>query len=304
MKIVVLTGGVGGAKLVDGLVRVARPDEIVCVVNTGDDFVHWGLNVSPDLDTVTYTLAGRIHPEQGWGLAAETFRTLDAMRRLGGDGWFRLGDEDLATHIFRTQALAAGERLTHVTARLCAAFGVAVPVLPMSDAPRPTMIDTIDGRTLPFQRWYVGERAAPPVRAVRYEGQAAPTAEVLAAISSAELVCLAPSNPYLSLDPILTLPGVRETLEGKRIVAVSPIVGGRAVSGPLASLMETMHEGPASAEAVIRHYRGLVTHAVVQRGDVVDVPAVRVLGTDTILATTADRARLAEEIVAFVEQDA
>jgi len=292
-RIVALSGGVGGAKLVDGLAQVVGPDELTVIVNTGDDFVHWGLTICPDLDTVMYTLAGVAHPEQGWGLAGETFHALAMMERLGGPAWFRLGDRDLATHLFRTEALASGETLTAVTDRLCRGLGVTTRVLPMADAPRPTMLDTPEG-TLTFQEWLVGRRAAPPVDRVWWPGAARASAAVLDALAAADLVVIGPSNPYVSIDPILALDGVRGLLARRTVIAVSPIVGARAVKGPLAAMIPRLAGCPPSAAAIAEHYAGLLHGIVVERGD---AAPLRTLATSTVMHDRRDRARLAAELL-------
>lgn len=298
-RIVYLSGGVGGARLLAGLARVAEAASITVVVNTGDDFRHWGLYIAPDLDTVMYTLAGLSHEERGWGLAEESFAALDMMRRYGGEGWFGLGDRDLATHLLRSEALARGETLTAVTARLCGALGVGPRVLPMADAPRPTMIDTVEEGTLSFQDWLVRRRGAPAVRAVRFEGTTAPAPGVVAAIEAAELVVIGPSNPYVSIDPILTLDGVRGAIEGKKVIAVSPIVGGAAIKGPLAAMLPALDGEAASAGAVARHYRGLLRGIVVEHGDEATVTGCAARGASTIMRGAADRERLAREVLDF-----
>ncbi len=211
-SVVALSGGVGGARLIRGLARALPPEALTTVVNTGDDFEHWGLHVSPDVDTVMYALAGLSHEERGWGLADETFRALEALRAYGEEGWFAIGDRDLATHMARTLGMARGETLTQATARLCAALGIASRVLPMSDGRRPTMIDTRDHGSLTFQNWFVRHRAEPAALRVWFDGTAGTTPEVLDAVRRAEVVIVGPSNPYVSIDPILTLPGVHEAI--------------------------------------------------------------------------------------------
>ena len=230
-RVVALSGGVGGARLVRGLARVLPAARLATIVNTGDDFEHWGLHIAPDVDTVMYALAGLSHEERGWGLATETFVCLEAMRRYGEDGWFALGDRDLATHLARTRGLARGETLTQVTARLCAAVGVASSVLPMSDGRRATMIDTKEHGTLTFQTWFVRHRAEQPVEGVWFDGASAATPQVFEALAGADVVVIGPSNPYVSVDPILALPGVREAVFARPVIAVSPIVAGHAVKG-------------------------------------------------------------------------
>ncbi|HEX8795786.1 MAG TPA: 2-phospho-L-lactate transferase CofD family protein, partial [Polyangiaceae bacterium] len=205
MKVVALSGGVGGARLLDGLARALPPEALTAIVNTGDDFVHLGLNVSPDVDTVMYTLAGLSHEERGWGLAEESFAGLSMVKRYGGPDWFALGDRDLATHLLRTEALRAGEPLSAVTSRLCKALGVEQRILPMSDRPVVTLIETEKDGTLPFQQWFVRRRAEPRVRRVRFEGDLVPAPGVIETIDACDLVVVGPSNPYVSVDPILAL---------------------------------------------------------------------------------------------------
>jgi LPPG:FO 2-phospho-L-lactate transferase len=297
-------GGVGGAKLVDGLARILDGDALTVVVNTGDDFVHWGLAISPDLDTVMYTLAGLAHPEQGWGLDGESFQALSMVERYGGESWFRLGDRDLATHLVRTTALAAGARLTDVTARLAGGLGVRHRILPMSDRPRRTLVDTVEHGVLSFQDWFVRHRAAPTVRRISWSDDPPPTPEVVSALAQADVVIVCPSNPYVSVDPILTLPGVGPVLASRRVVAVSPIVAGQAVKGPVARLAVELAGEPASAATIARHYGGLLAGLVVEHGDGAGVAAtgVRVRETATVMRSPADRERLAAEVLAFAEE--
>lgn len=300
-NVVVLSGGVGGARFLAGMARIACGDALTAIVNTGDDFVHLGLHVSPDLDSVMYTLAGLAHEEQGWGVADETFRALGMVRRYGGEDWFRLGDQDLGTHLCRTQALTAGETLSQVTQRLCRALGVRARVVPMSDDSCRTMIDTVEKGTLPFQEWLVRQRAAPTVRRVWFDGSPRPAPAVLPAIAEAAVVIIAPSNPFVSIDPILSLPGVREALSSRVVVAVSPIVHGKAIKGPLAKMFEELGGEQASAGAVQRHYAHLIRGIVVETGDEPSIRSdtTRVLGTRTIMRDMGDRERLAEEVLAF-----
>jgi LPPG:FO 2-phospho-L-lactate transferase len=297
MKVAALSGGVGGARLLDGLQAVLAPGALTAIVNTGDDLEHWGLSISPDLDTVLYTLAGLAHEARGWGLDGDSFAALDMMRTLGGEDWFQLGDRDLAVHLARTRALAHGGTLSGVTARLARALGVRTRILPMSDAPCRTQIETQAGETLPFQEWLV-HRHAPPVRRVRFSGSPAPAPGVLQAIGEADHVIIGPSNPYVSIDPILSLPGVRAALEAKPVVAVSPIVRGRAVKGPLAEMIGALSGEPAGVPAIIAHYQGLLDGIVVEHGD---ESGIAQLATRTIMSDRADRRRLAAETLGFAE---
>lgn len=299
--ILALAGGVGGAKLADGLARVLPPGELVVAVNTGDDFEHLGLHVSPDLDTVMYTLAGLANPETGWGLAGESWSFLDALGRLGGETWFRIGDRDLATHVERTRRLAAGERLTGVTRALCARLGVTQDVVPMSDAPVRTVLHTRAG-TLEFQHYFVRERCAPEVSAIEYRGAAeaatGPGLRAALAHPALEGIVICPSNPWLSIAPILALPGMRDAVARcPRVVAVSPIVAGAAVKGPAAKLMRELGL-PVSALEIARGYRGLAGTLVVDRADAGLAPAIEAAGLrpavhDTLMRDAGDRVRLA-----------
>ena len=302
MKVVALSGGVGGARFLDGLARALPEGALTAVVNTGDDFVHLGLHVSPDLDTVMYTLAGLSDEARGWGLADETFSALGLVKRYGGPHWFALGDRDLATHVLRSEALRAGESLTAVTARLCAALGVPASVLPMADGTYRTLIETTSEGTLPFQEWFVRRRTEPAVRAVRFDGAPIPAPAALAAIDACDLVLVGPSNPYVSIDPILSLDGLRAALSKKPVVAVSPIVAGRAIKGPLATMIRDLAGREPSAGAVAAHYRGLLRGMVVERGDEASIEAVPVLGTSTVMRSRDDRAELAREVLRFAEE--
>ena len=238
----VLAGGVGAARLLRGLVDVVPPDRITAVLNTGDDLVLHGLEISPDLDTVLYTLAGAVNPETGWGLAGETWRAMEALERFGGQTWFRLGDADLATHLYRTQRRQEGAPLSQVTAELAAAWGVGVRLLPATDDRLATRLTLArDGKEVAFQHYFVALRHEVAVASVRFDGaaEARPGPGVLAAISDAEAVVIAPSNPIVSIGPILAVPGIRAALEARRadVVAVSPIVAGAALKGPADRLM-------------------------------------------------------------------
>lgn len=304
-RLVALAGGVGGARLAHGLAHQIDPDHLSIVVNTGDDFEHLGLLICPDLDTVLYNLAGVNHPEQGWGRADETFHVLDEAARLGHDPWFRLGDKDLALHLLRRQMLAAGLRLTTVTAELARRFGVAHPILPMADDPVRTVILTPEGE-LAFQDYFVRQRCRPRMVGMRLAGleTARPTPEVVAALEQAEAVVICPSNPYVSIGPILALPGLRARLMARPTVAVSPIVGGQALKGPAAKMMAELG-AEVSALGVARHYAGLIRGFVLDRRDAHLAPAIaalglRVLVTDTVMTDTAARVRLAGEVLAFV----
>jgi LPPG:FO 2-phospho-L-lactate transferase len=304
-RVVVLSGGVGGARFLHGVARALPAEAVTAIVNTGDDLVHWGLAISPDLDTVMYTLSELADEERGWGLKGETFGALERMRQLGEPAWFSLGDRDLATHLARTRALAEGATLSEITTRLCRAVGVGQRVVPMTDGACRTMIDTVEHGALPFQDWFVRLRTAPAATRVWWDGDPSPAPAVIPALREADVVLVGPSNPYVSIDPILGRAGVREALAGKLVVGVSPIVGGQAVKGPLATMLGTLDGTPASAAAIARRYGDLVTAWVVERGDEGDFaadPALRgkpVLATSTIMGGLPGRLRLARETLDF-----
>ena len=267
--ITVFTGGTGGTKLVQGLLRAVAPEELTVIVNTGDDIEWWGLHVSPDIDSVLYGLADLLSKDRGWGVEGDSFRCLERMKQLGQAGWFSLGDLDLATHLMRTALLRSGKTLTEATAELAAKIGIRARVLPMSDQRVSTMLDTAKG-TLTFQEYFVRERHAVDVRAVRFEGaeKAHPAPGVLDVIRDADAVVFAPSNPVTSIGPILAVPGIREELRRTpaQIAAVSPIVGGAAVSGPAAQLMRMMG-WPSTVEGVAKAYEDFLDVLVVDNAD-------------------------------------
>lgn len=307
--VLALAGGVGGAKLARGLARNLAPEALTVAVNTGDDFAHFGLHISPDLDTVMYTLAGRDNPETGWGLAGETWRFMEALEALGGETWFRLGDQDLATHVERSRLLASGMTLTRVTAALCARFGVRHAIVPMSDDAVRTMLDTDQGR-LEFQDYFVRQRAQPVVSGIDFAGiaDASPSAGFAAALADDRLaaIILCPSNPILSLQPILDLPGVRALLAGRRapLAAVSPIIGGKTIKGPAAAVMRSLGHEP-SAAGIAAFYRDLALDGlVIDTVDADAAEAIRAVGTevlvtDAIMRDAEDSARLAREVLSF-----
>lgn len=305
MKILALAGGVGGAKLAHGLAQVLPPQDLTIVVNTGDDFEHFGLSISPDLDTVCYTLAGLANPQTGWGLAGESWTALEQAKRLGAPGWFNLGDRDLGTHLERTRRLRDGEALSAITADFCRAWGIGPQVLPMSDQPVRTMVRTTDGGELAFQNYFVELRCEPQVRGFRFAGieAAQPAPGVLEAVAAADLVVLCPSNPWVSIAPILGLSGLQAALAVKPVLAVSPIIGGAAVKGPAAKMFSELGITP-SALAVAEYYGDLLTGLVLDTLDAAQQEALRELGiislaTASIMQDPADRARLAAEVLEF-----
>ena len=304
--VLALCGGVGGAKLALGLYRLLG-ENLTVVVNTGDDFEHLGLNISPDLDTVLYTLAGLADPQRGWGRAEETWHFMDALRALGGETWFALGDRDLAMHVQRTEWLKAGKTLSDFAAHAARQFGIAARILAMSDNPVRTLVETDEG-TLPFQHYFVRRRCEPVVRAIRFAGapDATPTPGLVDLIAggafAAAVIC--PSNPYLSVDPILTVAGIAAALARARtpIIAVSPIIGGQAVKGPTAKIMAELGIAITN-QSIASHYRGLIDGLVIDETDLADRERIEVpaLVTRTMMRDLADRERLAGEVIAFAE---
>jgi LPPG:FO 2-phospho-L-lactate transferase len=311
--LVALAGGVGAARFLRGLVGVVPPADVLAVVNTADDEHFYGLAVSPDLDSVTYTLAGASNEAQGWGLEGETFATLDALERFGLPTWFRLGDRDLATHLFRTQRLAEGASLSQVTAEITRAWGIEARLVPMTDDRVATRITVRDGdgratRELAMQEWFVRERCEPPVVSVRFDGAEAarPAPGVVDALHTADTIVICPSNPVISIGPILAVPGIRDVLVARRdrVVAVSPIVGGAPVKGPADRLM-----GPlgldVSCVGVAQAYRDLASSLVIDAVDAdraaeVEAVGVHAVVTDTIMRSPAVAAALARETLAAV----
>jgi len=298
-RVVALTGGVGGAKLALGLSRVLPPEDLLLVANTGDDFEHLGLAISPDIDTVMYTLAGLANPEQGWGRRDETWSFIDTLAALGGETWFRLGDGDLAVHVERTRRLHAGESLSHITADFCHRLGVAPRVLPMTDDPVRTRLRT-DAGWIDFQDYFVRQQCRPVVRELAFVGaeQARPHPDFLASLADPALraVVICPSNPFISVEPILALPGVRAALAACRapVIAVTPIIGGRAVKGPTAKMMIELGQTP-SASAVAARYSDFIDAYVLDHADAAEAAmiAARVTLAKTLMATLVDRETLA-----------
>jgi LPPG:FO 2-phospho-L-lactate transferase len=297
MKIVALAGGVGGAKLAHGLAQILPPEDLTVIVNTGDDFEHLGLYISPDLDTVCYTLAGLANPETGWGRAHETWNTISNVEKLGGAHWFRLGDQDLATHLERTRRMKEGQTLSQITKEFCEAWGIKHAILPMSDAPVRTMVNTDEGE-LAFQEYFVHRRCAPRVTGFRFEGieSANPSPSAHDAVNAADAIIICPSNPWVSVDPILRV----IPLKNKTVVAVSPIIGGKTVKGPAAKMYRELGIEP-SALAVEQHYRGLLSGYVLDTTDeeLLNLTSVKTLAADTLMNDDADRARLAQYVLNF-----
>jgi LPPG:FO 2-phospho-L-lactate transferase len=297
VKVAVLSGGVGGARFVRGLVAAVEPANVTVIGNVGDDVEVLGMAVSPDLDSILYALAGVNDEERGWGRAEETWHALETVTELGGEDWFRLGDRDLGLHLVRTQALRAGEPLSAVTQRLMRALGLRSTLLPATDDRLRTWIDTAAG-SFPFQEWLVARGHRDEVDAVRFEGEAAPAPGVLAALAEAEAILIAPSNPYVSVWPILAVAGIREALERRRVpcLAVSPLVGGRAVKGPADRMLARMAGGTTPAH-VASCYEGLIDALVVDEADPTRPLAVRTVVTRTLMTDLAASRRLAETVL-------
>jgi LPPG:FO 2-phospho-L-lactate transferase len=308
IRVVALSGGIGGAKLALGLYRTLSPDWLTVVCNTGDDFEHLGLSISPDLDTVLYTLAGIANPETGWGRANETWTFMRALEQLGGEAWFRLGDADLATHVERTRRLAAGESLSAISDDFRTRLAVHARLVPMCDEPVRTMVHSSDG-VLPFQRYFVERRCAPKVSGFEFRGagEASLTPALCAALESESLeaVVICPSNPFISIDPILAVPGMRAAITACRapVVAVAPIIGGRALKGPTAKMMAELGL-PTSACAVAEHYGSLLDGFVLDTADAAEAEAIEVpcLATRTLMLSEDDKRTLAAEVLAFARR--
>ena len=307
-SILALAGGVGGAKLARGLADVLEPGRLTVAVNTGDDFEHMGLPISPDLDTVMYTLAGRANPETGWGVADETWSFMEAVGALGGETWFRLGDRDLATHVMRRRMLDGGKTLSEATDALAGALGIGQRIVPMSDRPVRTVVETDEG-TLPFQDYFVRRKCEPRVSEFRFEEieAALPSPGLVAALSDPDLeaVVICPSNPYVSVAPILGIPAVAEFVDAREtpVVAVSPIVGGRAIKGPAAKMMAELG-AETSALGIARHYGARIDGIVIDDVDAVLAPDIEALGVAvrvarTVMRSEDDSRMLAEETLTF-----
>jgi LPPG:FO 2-phospho-L-lactate transferase len=310
-RCIALSGGVGGAKLALGLSKILTPDELLIVANTGDDFEHLGLTICPDIDTLLYTLAGIANPETGWGRADESWETMKALEAVGGDTWFRLGDRDLALHLTRTQQLASGETLSQTVANLAESFGLKHPIVPMSDQPVRTMVRTDIGE-LPFQEYFVKNQCAPKVTGFQFDGvnDAKPNPRLMDALRDPRLeaVIVCPSNPFISIDPILAIPGLREDLRAHSapITAVSPIISGKALKGPAAKMLLELGFD-TSAAAIADHYGDLLQGFVIDAQDMdlandLQTKNRHVLATNTVMKSLEDRVTLARETLAFASK--
>jgi len=304
MKIVAFAGGVGGAKLADGLAQLMRSNDLTIVVNTGDDFEHLGLYISPDLDTVCYMLAGLANQDTGWGRDGDTFHVLEQLHKIGGPTWFRLGDQDLATHIERTRRLKIGQPLSQITHDFCRIWNVQHAIIPMTDQAVSTMVKTIEDGELAFQEYFVHRNCEPKVKGFRFAGieSALPAPGVMDSINKADAVILCPSNPWVSIDPILAFPVIRSALKAKCVVAISPIISGHAVKGPAAKMYIEMGILP-SAVAIAQHYNELLSGFVMDASDVnlsldITIPFV---ATKTLMKTKDDRRCLAEDVLNLIQ---
>ena len=301
MKIVALAGGVGGAKLAHGLAQILAPENLTIIVNTGDDFEHLGMYICPDLDTVCYTLGGLANPETGWGRVNETWNTISNIEKLGGPNWFRLGDQDIATHLERTRRMKEGQSLSQITKDFCAAWGIKHRILPMTDSPVRTMVDTDEGE-LAFQEYFVHRHCEPRVKGFRFDGvnSAEPVPGARDAIESAEAIVICPSNPWVSVDPILQV--IQKI--NKPVIAISPIIGGKTVKGPAAKMYLELGIEP-SALAVAEHYRNILAGFVLDSVDSeiesnIKQLGIRTLVTDTLMNNLTDRTRLAQDVLNFI----
>jgi LPPG:FO 2-phospho-L-lactate transferase len=307
MRVLALAGGVGGAKLAYGLTHIKPVLDLTVVVNTGDDFSLFGLHICPDLDTVCYTLAGLENPETGWGRKEESWDTINEISQLGGPDWFRLGNKDLAVHLERTRRLQNGETLTEITSSFCSKWGISASILPMSDSKVPTIVKTDQGE-LSFQDYFVKLNCSPQVTGFIFQGaeQAVPAPGVIQAIKAANLIIICPSNPWVSINPILAIPDIPAEIQKKPVLAVSPIIGNKTVKGPAAKMYREMGIEP-SAKAVADHYQDFLSGFVIDNDDQEIESLItqsgskelRVYITDTWMNTREDRVRLAEDVLSF-----
>jgi LPPG:FO 2-phospho-L-lactate transferase len=312
IRCVALSGGIGGAKLALGLYRTLERDRLAVIANVGDDFDHLGLRVCPDIDTVSYTLAGIVNPSTGWGRADETASFMTALAELGGETWFHLGDRDLAIHVERTRRLALGESLSSVAHEFAARLGIRAAIIPASDDPVRTMIVARDGRTLEFQHYFVRERCVPEITGIRFDGaehaRPAPGIREVLSAGGLEAIVVCPSNPYISIDPILAIPGLVDLLRsaGVPVIAVSPIVAGRSIKGPTAKMMTELGVSVSAIE-VARRYGGVIDGIVIDRRDTdcmeeIESLGIQVISADTVMESLGDRDMLARTTLAFARE--
>ena len=303
-NIVLLVGGVGGAKLAYGLAQILPPEKLTVVVNTGDDFWHYGLRICPDIDTITYTLSGLVDTQNGWGLRDDSTITLDALRALGDETWFKLGDRDLATHMLRTHWLAQGETLTEITQKLTKAVNISCQIYPMTNDPVATIVETLEYGELPFQEYFVKHRWQPTLRFIYMSGseQATLTQEVQSALEQADAIIIGPSNPFLSIAPILSVPGMQAVIESRNIprIAVTPIIQGDAIKGPTAKIMREL-QIDISPQAVIDFYDSNINGFVYDvRDTLADQADVKTMAFDTLMTNNEKRIELAKAILEWI----
>lgn len=306
LKIVALAGGVGGARLSDGLAQVLEPNHLTIIVNTGDDFTYLGLKISPDLDTVCYSLAGLANPETGWGRKNDTWHMFKHLRELNMPDWFQLGDTDMATHLARTVRLDEGYTLSQVTQEFCRLWGVQCKVLPMSDDNIQTLVYTEEGE-LEFQEYFVHRHSQPAVTGFRFKGveNSRPASGVLDAIRQSDAVIICPSNPWVSIDPILCVPGIKEAIITRSVYAISPIIGNKTVKGPAAKMFSELGIQP-SPLAVAQHYSSVIDYLVIDNSDAgivrdINKEGIQTIVTDILMRDQPDRGRLAREILDFIK---
>jgi LPPG:FO 2-phospho-L-lactate transferase len=305
MKVIALAGGVGGAKLVCGFAQILKPGDLSVIVNTGDDFEHYGLYICPDLDTICYNLANISDPLTGWGRRDDSYQSLEEAIKLGGPDWFRIGNKDIGTHLERTRRLKSGQKLSRITSDFCKAWGIYTRVYPMTDDKVSTTLATANKEELPFQEYFVHQKSHPAIKAIKFSGieKAEPIPEIIDAFVEAGLVVICPSNPWVSIDPILNIKGIKKMMVNKKVIAVSPIIQGNALKGPAAKMFFELGINP-SAEAVFDHYHGLLSGFVF---DQLDIPLKRIFDkkginsfvTDTIMKDLSDKVRLANEILNY-----
>lgn len=307
MKVIAFAGGVGGAKLANGLAQLLKPEEFSIIVNTGDDFVYSGLYISPDLDTVTYTLAGINDPKNGWGIAGDSYFVLDSLYKIGHPVWFTLGDRDIATHIERTRLISSGLSLSKATQILSKRLGVEHQIIPMTDQPVRTLVNTEENGTLAFQEYFVRHQFKPVIKQIIFSGidEAYLTESGRKNLQEADLVVFCPSNPFVSIDPILAIPGVREMLHHKTVIAVSPLIGGKTIKGPAAKMMNELGFQPNSV-TIASHYKDLIQGILIDSRDAEEEEAIRQCGiislvTNILIPDVIAQKRLAQEVLKFGE---
>ena len=308
-RVVALAGGVGGAKLATGLQQILPSGALTVIVNTGDDFEHWGLTVCPDLDTVMYNLAGVQNPETGWGRSGESWDVFDKVAQLGGPDWFRIGDKDLATHLERTRRLDSGEPLSEIVRNFCSSWEIQPTIIPMTDQVVSTIVNTLEMGELSFQEYFVHQHCEPTVKGFRFSGieVARPVKRALESIAEATAIILCPSNPWVSIDPILEIPGIRHAIKNKKVIAISPIIDGKTVKGPAAKMFTELGIEPSSF-AVAKHYQGTISGFILDSQDAFLEKNIRAMGIETLVANTlmkssSDRFQLAQDVLNFIKKE-